>query len=118
MQVYTGMDIGTGKITKTQRIGIPHYMLDIKKPDEPFSVAEYQKYVQSYIEDINARNKIPILVGGSGLYIQAVLFDYHFSNRKRNETITKKLEERLNKEGNEALHQELKQIDQDRKSVV
>jgi len=111
MQVYKGMDIGTGKVTAEEKAGIPHHMLDIKYPDEPFSTAEYQRLVRSSIEKINEKEKIPILVGGSGLYIKSVLYDYDFTNRKRNTHITKKLEKRLKEEGKEALYRELKQID-------
>jgi len=118
MQVYEGMDIGTGKVTEQEAAGIPHYMLDIKKPDEPFSVAEYQQLVQQYITDINQRGKIPILVGGSGLYIQAVLYDYQFSSQKRDETITKRLEERLKLEGNEVLYNELKRVDKEQAKKI
>lgn len=118
MQVYKGMDIGTGKVTELEKEEIPHYMLDIKHPDEPFSVADYQTCVQHYIEEINVNNKLPILVGGSGLYIQAVLYDYNFSNRRRDESITKRLEERLEVEGKEALYQELIQIDKEQAEKI
>lgn len=111
MQVYEGMNIGTGKVTESETTGIPHYMIDIKKPNESFSVAEFKKLVEEHIKEINSRNKLPILVGGSGLYIQAVLYDYQFSDRKRDEQFTKKLEEKLKLEGNEALHNELKKVD-------
>ena len=111
MQVYKGMDIGTGKITASEMSGIPHFMLNIREPDEAFSVAEYQKEVQQSITTINQRGKTPILVGGSGLYIQAVLYDYVFSERKRDEDLTKALEARLETEGNDALYQELMAVD-------
>lgn len=118
MQIYKGMDIGTGKITKDEREKIPHYMIDIKEPSETFSVAQFQTYVQKYIKEINARNKIPILVGGSGLYIQAVLFDYNFSTRKRNEKVTQKLQQRLKEEGKDVLYQELQQIDKEQAEKI
>lgn len=118
MQVYKGLDIGTGKVTKQEKNGIPHFMLDIKQPDESFSAAEYQTLVQKYIEEINDREKVPILVGGSGLYIQSVLYDYNFSNRKRDIQITKKLEKRLEEEGNQALYEELKQLDQEQAEKI
>src|SRR5690625_3835329 len=118
MQVYKGLDIGTGKVTKQEKNGIPHFMLDIKQPDESFSAAEYQALVQKHIEEINDREKVPILVGGSGLYIQSVLYDYNFSDRKRNIQITKKLEKRLQDEGNQVLYEELKQIDQEQAEKI
>lgn len=110
MQVYKGMDIGTGKVTEEEASGIPHYMIDIKEPDESFSAAQFQELVQHHIREINARGKIPILVGGSGLYIQGVLYDYTFPI-KRDENVTKKLEKRLEKEGIDALYNELQRVD-------
>lgn len=111
MQVYKGMYIGTGKIKESEMANIPHYMLNINAPDENFSVATYQSNVQRYIKEINLNNKFPILVGGSGLYINAVLYDYEFTSRKRDESVTKKLEYRLEREGNFALFNDLMKID-------
>lgn len=111
MQVYKGMNIGTGKVTEKEMEHVPHHMLDILNPDEPFSVADYQKQVQKKISDLNKQNITPLLVGGSGLYIQAVLYDYVFSDQKRDETLTKQLEARLEAEGNLALYEELQQVD-------
>ncbi|HLR73481.1 MAG TPA: tRNA (adenosine(37)-N6)-dimethylallyltransferase MiaA [Pseudogracilibacillus sp.] len=111
MQVYKGMNIGTGKVTEKEMEYVPHHMLDILNPDEPFSVADYQKQVQKKISDLNKQDITPLLVGGSGLYIQAVLYDYVFSDQKRDETLTKQLEARLETEGNLALYEELQQVD-------
>lgn len=111
MQVYKGMDIGTGKVTEQEKENIPHHMLDILNPDQTFSVAEYQKIVQQKITQLNNKGKTPLLVGGSGLYIQAVLYDYTFSEQKRDEALTKQLELRIEQEGNLALYDELKQLD-------
>ncbi|WP_047985203.1 tRNA (adenosine(37)-N6)-dimethylallyltransferase MiaA [Ornithinibacillus californiensis] len=111
MQVYSGMDIGTAKIKQEDTQGIPHHMIDIKEPDESFSVADFQYYVQKYFDEISARNHIPIIVGGSGLYIQAVLNDYHFADEKRDDAITKKLELELEQYGIEPLYRRLKEVD-------
>ncbi|GGA62395.1 tRNA (adenosine(37)-N6)-dimethylallyltransferase MiaA [Ornithinibacillus halotolerans] len=111
MQVYKGMDIGTAKIKKEEMQGIPHHMIDIKNPDEEFSVADFQYYVQKYINEITERNHIPIIVGGSGLYIQAVLNDYNFSKEKRDDTLTKKLEAEMKQFGIEHLFNRLQKID-------
>ncbi|RKQ37557.1 tRNA (adenosine(37)-N6)-dimethylallyltransferase MiaA [Oceanobacillus halophilus] len=111
MQIYRGMDIGTAKITKDEMEGIPHHMIDIKEPDEGFSVADFKEYVQRYIEEVSSRNKLPIIVGGSGLYIQAALYDYNFSTQKRNEFITRKLEKRMEEEGPLPLYKYLEKID-------
>lgn len=111
MQVYKEMDIGTGKVTQHEMAGIPHHMLDILEPNEDFSVAAYQTMVQETITKVNEQDKVPLLVGGSGLYIQAVLYDYAFSEQKRDEALTKRLEARLEQEGNTALYEELQQAD-------
>ena len=75
MQVYKGMDIGTAKIKEVEKEGVPHYLIDIKEPDEPFSVAEFQELAHTKIADIHSRGKLPIIVGGTGLYIQSVIYD-------------------------------------------
>ena len=82
MQIYRGMDVGTAKIMLDEMEGIPHHLLDEKTPDEAYSVAEFQKTVRAKIEDITLRGKMPILVGGTGLYVKAVLYDYEFADEK------------------------------------
>lgn len=81
MQVYRELHIGTAKITTEEMEGIPHHLLDIKDPDESFSVAEYQKLVRGKIEEITSKGKLPIIVGGTGLYVQSVLYDFRFSEQ-------------------------------------
>ena len=76
--IYKGMDIGTAKPTKEERQGIPHYGLDLVNPGERFTVADWKAYAEDKIRDIKSRGKIPIIVGGTGLYIDALIFDYHF----------------------------------------
>jgi tRNA dimethylallyltransferase len=78
MQLYRGMDIGTAKLTVAERSGIPHHVLDIWEVTRPASVAEYQKLARAAVEDIAARGRVPLLVGGSGLYVRAVLEDFEF----------------------------------------
>jgi tRNA dimethylallyltransferase len=68
MQIYRGMDIGTAKIKPTETKGVPHHLLDIKDPDEPFSVADFQNLARSKISEITCKSKLPFLVGGTGLY--------------------------------------------------
>lgn len=111
MQIYRGMDIGTAKITEEETEGIPHYLIDIKDPDENFSVAEFQELVRSKITEITDRGKLPMIVGGTGLYIQSVIYDYQFSEAPADETLRTQLEKRAKEIGNDALHQELTQID-------
>lgn len=79
MQIYKGMDIGTAKPSLAERHEVPHHMLDEVFPDETFSVALFQRIANNYLADIYARNKIPIIVGGTGLYINAILYDNQFA---------------------------------------
>jgi tRNA dimethylallyltransferase len=77
--VYKGMDIGTAKPTREDQALIPHHLLDITTPDKPITVADFKKLANKAIDDISARGKLPILVGGTGLYIDAVIFDFQFN---------------------------------------
>ena len=79
MQVYKGMDIGTGKITRDETKGIPHHMIDILEPRESFSVADFQEQVARLVKDIESRGKLPIIVGGTGHYIKALIDGYEFN---------------------------------------
>ena len=76
--IYKGMDIGTAKPTKEEMEGIPHYGLDLVKPDERFTVADWKTYAEDKIKEIKSRGKTPIIVGGTGLYIDALIYDYQF----------------------------------------
>ena len=76
--VYKGLDIATAKPSRDERNRVPHHALDVVTPDEPFTVADFKQLADKAIKDIQDRGKIPILVGGSGLYIDAVLFNYSF----------------------------------------
>ncbi len=111
MQIYKTMDIGTAKISPAEMEGIPHYLIDIKEPDEAFSAAEFQQLVRRQIEDISSRGKLPIIVGGTGLYIQSVIYDYQFSDAPSDEEFRKKLEKRAEIEGSEVLFAELEKMD-------
>lgn len=117
-QVYIGMDIGTAKVTPEETEGIPHHMIDIIRPDQPFSVADFQEHVKYHIEAVHKRGNLPIIVGGSGLYIQSVLFDYHFSDQRRDEELTNKLFQQMEAEGPEKLYERLKQIDPEQAKKV
>lgn len=111
MQIYQGMDIGTAKITEKEQQGIPHHMLDIVSPQEPFSVADFQDLVRKNISAIRSRNKLPIIAGGTGLYIQAALYNYQFSDNKRDDTYQKQIEQLIEQKGADYLYQRLAQID-------
>jgi len=111
MQVYKGLDIGTAKITEEEMESVPHHLLSFLEPIESFSVADYQKLVRMKIADIQSRHKLPIIVGGSGLYVQAVLFDFQFTDEKVDEVARKAYYDELAKLGPEAMHDKLKRLD-------
>ncbi len=81
-QIYKDLDIATAKVTEKEKKGIPHHLIDIKNIDEEYTVYNYQKDCRNKIEEIRAKNKTPIIVGGTGLYINAVLYDYKFEEEK------------------------------------
>ncbi len=114
MQVYQGMDIGTAKVTPDEMDGIPHHLIDILKPDETYSAYDFQQQAQQLITDITTRGKVPIIVGGTGLYIQSVIYDYQFDG----ETISPETEQRVTEQmaklksyTNEAIHDYLGTFD-------
>jgi len=109
MQLYRGMDIGTAKLPVGERRGIPHHLLDTLEVTEEASVADYQGAARSAIEGILSRDAVPILVGGSGLYVSSVLFDFRFPGT--DPVIRAALERRLETEGPGMLHRELKEKD-------
>lgn len=111
MQVYRGMDIGTAKIKQDEMEGIPHHLIDIKEPDEPFNVAQFQEIATSCIEEIASRGKLPIIVGGTGLYIEAVLRNYTFSEAVSDTDYRSGLEKLAEEQGVEAVHRQLAEVD-------
>lgn len=111
MQVYRGMDIGTAKVTTKEAEGIPHAMIDIKEPNEAFTVVDFKQQVEQHITDMTARQKLPILVGGSGFYVQAALYNYNFANTDRDKDYTDKLEKEINKQGIDPVFERLVKID-------
>jgi tRNA dimethylallyltransferase len=92
MQFYRGLDIGTAKVTKSEMQGIKHHLIDIIDPSEEFSVAEYQNIVRNKISELLRKNITPILVGGSGLFISSIVYDYKFNGAKRDDSIFEKYE--------------------------
>lgn len=98
MQVYKGLNIGTAKVTEKEKENIPHHLFDIKEVEEEYSIYNYQKDCRKVIDDILRRNKIPILVGGTGLYIKAALYDYKLSEEKTNNTYDNLKTEEIYKE--------------------
>lgn len=111
MQIYKYMDIGSAKISKEEMKNIPHHLIDIVLPDEEFTVANFKDNATRLIKDINDRNKLPIIAGGTGLYINSLVYDLKFTEVSPNEEIRNELEYLANEHGNEYLHQELQKID-------
>ncbi|MGI1822463.1 tRNA (adenosine(37)-N6)-dimethylallyltransferase MiaA [Exiguobacterium sp. TRN 1102] len=118
VQVYRGMDIGSAKVTKEEAEGIPHHLIDICDPDDAMSVAMFQQLARAAIDDIYARGKLPIIVGGTGLYIRSILYDYEFVERPVDEALREELERLAEVEGREALHQRLVQLDPERAATI
>lgn len=109
MQLYRGMDIGTAKLTPAEREGVPHHLLDIWPVTQPASVAEYQVLARTAIDDILDRGRVPLLVGGSGLYVRAVLEEFHFPGT--DSALRRSLEAELARVGPIALHARLQTQD-------
>lgn len=118
VQVYRGMDIGSAKVTKEEAEGIPHHLIDICDPDDAMSVAMFQQLARAAIDDIYTRGKLPIIVGGTGLYIRSILYDYEFVERPVDEALRAELERFAEVEGREALHQRLVQLDPERAATI
>ncbi|MDR1018489.1 MAG: tRNA (adenosine(37)-N6)-dimethylallyltransferase MiaA [Lachnospiraceae bacterium] len=112
MQVYKKMDIGSAKITKDEMDGIPHYLIDILEPWEDFNVVIFQEMAKKAMEDIYSRGNIPIIVGGTGFYIQALLYDIDFKEEDEEKEYRSELEEISKEEnGSERLYELLKKVD-------
>ena len=111
MQIYKYMDIGSAKPNKEEMQDIKHYMLDFVEPDKRYSVAEYKLEAEKCIEEILAKNKIPIIVGGTGLYVDSLIYGIEFSDIKIDEEYRKYLEELCEKEGLETLYNMAVKID-------
>ncbi len=109
MQIYRGMDIGTAKATLEERQGIIHHLIDEKNPDESYSVAAFQQTVRAKIAEIQSRGKLPIIVGGTGLYIKSVLYDYEFAGESESKEVDEKKYGHLT---NEELHAKLAAVDE------
>ncbi|MGW9855583.1 tRNA dimethylallyltransferase [Staphylococcus hominis] len=115
MQVYRQMNIGTAKVTETEMEGIPHHLIDILNPDESFSAYEFKKRAEVIIEDISKRGKVPIIAGGTGLYIQSLIYDYPFDDENisaEKEIKVKEQIDELNDLDNNELHRYLASFDE------
>lgn len=112
MQVYKQMDIGSAKIKPSEMEEIPHYLVDILEPDEEFHVVLFQQMAKQAIQKIYEKGKIPILVGGTGFYIQAVLYDIDFSENEKDTSYREELEKLAQTKGAEYLHDRLREVDE------
>ena len=113
MQVYKYMNIGTAKITEEEKCGIPHFLIDELEPDEEFNVTIFKNKVMGYIEDIKSRGKVPIIVGGTGFYIQSVIYDINFNEYGDDSNVRKKYEAMAETIGKSELHKKLALVDRE-----
>lgn len=111
MQVYKGMDIGSAKIRKEEMQGVTHYLVDILEPEEEFHIVKFQELAKAALEEIYAKGKIPILVGGTGFYIQAVTRDIDFTQAEQETSYREELEQFAKEKGAEYLHEKLRKVD-------
>lgn len=111
MQVYKYMDVGTAKISVEEMQGVKHHLIDVLDPKEDFNIVKFQNMVKCSIEEIVKNGHIPILVGGTGFYIQSVIYDIDFNNEDDNSSVRKKLEEEYDTLGADFMHEKLKKID-------
>ncbi len=111
MQVYKHMDVGSAKITPEEMDGVRHYLVDELEPFDEFHVVKFQEYAQKYLNEIYAHGKIPIIAGGTGFYIQALLNDIDFTEQESDSAYRKELEALAEEHGNQYLHDRLKEVD-------
>ena len=111
IQVYKGLDIGSAKISTEEMDGIKHYLIDVLEPTDEFDIYTFKTMAQNAIDEIYAKGKIPIIVGGTGFYIQSVLYDIDFEETEVNMEYRKELEELAADYGNEYLHKMLEDVD-------
>ncbi|RDY32841.1 tRNA (adenosine(37)-N6)-dimethylallyltransferase MiaA [Lachnotalea glycerini] len=112
MQVYKYMDIGSAKVTKEEMDGVKHYLIDELEPDEEFNVVKFQQYAKRYMKEIYDKGKIPILVGGTGFYIQAILYDIDFTDTMEDSAYRSELEALSLEKGAKYIHNMLREVDE------
>ncbi len=118
MQVYRGMDIGSAKITTEEMQSVPHYLIDCADPSESWNVVRFQAMAKEALQDIYSKGRLPILAGGTGFYIQALLYDIDFTEMEEDNSFRRKLEERARAEGPEKLWEDLRQVDSDAADAI
>lgn len=118
IQVYRYMNIGSAKITEQEKEGVPHFLIDELDPAEEFNIVVFQKLAHRYMEEIYSRGHIPILTGGTGFYIQSVLYGIEFDEHETDYAYRQELEEFEKKYGAEALHERLKKVDERSAEII
>lgn len=118
MQIYRGLDVGTAKVTPQECCGVPHHLVDILDPETPFSVADFVSAADGCIHNITAAGRLPLVVGGTGLYITSLLNGMGFAPEKGNPAVRQKLEQRAEAEGKEVLYRELQAVDPEYAATV
>lgn len=118
MQIYKGLDVGTAKATKEEMQGVPHHLMDFLPPEETFSVADFVEAANREVKAVAARGKLPILVGGTGLYIESFLNGVRFAEQKADPALREKLEREAVALGPKAMHQKLAAVDLDYAATV
>ena len=113
MQIYKYMDIGSAKVTKEEMDGVVHYMIDEVTPDVPFSVSEFQMRSEKYIEEINKKGKNVLITGGTGLYLNSLIYNMDFAKSNANNEIREKLEQELAENGIDYMHEKLRSLDEE-----
>lgn len=111
MQIYKGLNVGTAKVTKEEADGIPHHLIDICSPEDKFSVADFKNLCYDTIKEIKSRGKNVIIAGGTGLYVNAVVYNMNFTEEDSDANLRADLEKIANEKGNEYLHNMLKELD-------
>lgn len=112
MQIYKYMDIGSAKIREEEKEGIAHHLIDIIDPRDEFSVADYKELAEEKIKDVHNRNKYPIMVGGTGLYINSIVYNFNFTENMKDEELRREYESIAREKGNNYLHNLLREVDE------
>ena len=111
MQIYKAMDIGSAKVTKEEMDGVKHYLIDVVEPSEEFSVSDFKDLTKDAIKEIQSKGKLPIIVGGTGLYIDSIICNLSFTESQKDEKYREELEALAEEKGNDCIHDMLKYID-------
>lgn len=118
IQVYKYMDVGSAKITPEEMSGVKHYLIDILEPDEEFNIYLFKEYAKKAMEEIWNKGKIPIITGGTGFYIQSIIYDIEFSEEETDKEIRNKYEELAKLHGNSYVHNILREIDPESAKII